>query len=56
MQKSKAVLVHCCLPEAGSPLVSLAPAQSTHDQSVLVVRGAQILPITGRPLRRASWS
>jgi imidazolonepropionase-like amidohydrolase len=47
MQKSKAVMVTLLL--AGGALASLgalAPAQSAHDHSVLVVRGAQILPIT----------
>src|SRR6202453_3862873 len=46
MQKSKAVLVTVLL--AG--LVSLASAQSAHDQNVLVVQGAQILPISGPPI------
>ena len=48
MQKSKAVVVALLL--AGGAIVSLAPAQSAHDQSVLVVRGAQILPITAPPI------
>ena len=51
MQKSKAVLVTLLLTGGGlASLVSLAPAQSAHDQGVLVVRGAQILPITGPPI------
>ena len=33
-----------------APFISLAPAQSAHDQSVLVVRGARILPITSPPI------
>ena len=44
MRKSKAVL----LLLAG--LVSVASAQSPHDQSVLVLQGAQILPISGPPI------
>src|SRR5277367_305451 len=48
MQKSKSVVVALLL--AGGALVSLAPAQSGHDQSVLVVQGAQILPITAPPI------
>jgi imidazolonepropionase-like amidohydrolase len=48
MQKSKAVTVALLLVGGAlASLVSLAPAQSAHDQSVLVLRGAQILPITG---------
>ncbi len=31
-------------------LLSLAPAQSAHDESVLVVQGARILPITSPPI------
>ena len=51
MQKCKAVLVTLLLAGGGlASLVSLAPAQSAHDQGVLVVRGAQILPITGPPI------
>ena len=51
MQKSKAVLVTLLLAGGGlASFVSLAPAQSAHDQGVLVVRGAQILPITGSPI------
>ena len=48
MQKSKAVLFALMLAAGG--LVSLAPAQSAHDQNVLVVQGAKILPIAGPPI------
>jgi imidazolonepropionase-like amidohydrolase len=48
MQKTKAVTAALLLlGGALASLVSLAPAQSAHDQSVLVLRGAQILPMTG---------
>src|SRR5271168_1004406 len=51
MQKCKAVLVTLLLAGGGlASLVSLAPAQSSHDQSVLVVQGAQILPMTAPPI------
>jgi imidazolonepropionase-like amidohydrolase len=46
MQKNKAVLVALLFVGA----VSVATAQSAHDQNVLVVQGAQILPITGSPI------
>ena len=51
MQRSKtAAVTMLLLGGVLSSFVSLAPAQTAHDESVLVVRGARILPITAPPI------
>ena len=51
MQRGKAAAVSMLLLGGMlTSLVSLAPAQSAHDESVLVVQGARILPITAPPI------
>ena len=53
MRASKAAVVTMLLCGGMlASLISIAPAQTAHDQSVLVVQGARILPITAPPIAR----
>jgi hypothetical protein len=48
MQRRKtATVTMCLLGGVLASLVSLSPAQTAHNQNVLLVRGARILPING---------
>jgi imidazolonepropionase-like amidohydrolase len=53
MQASKAAALTMLLSGAMlASLIPVAPAQSAHDEGVLVVQGAQILPISAPPIAR----
>jgi imidazolonepropionase-like amidohydrolase len=53
MQRSRgAAVTILLLAGALASVVSLAPAQSGHDENVLAVQGARLLPISGPPIAR----